>query len=651
MFKNGPYSGKLLTKTVRDSLGLNPLGGGTPGGFTKLFWPSYSSNGYILQSRMNTDLHLVADDLAIGSNWVSRQGGHTATLNGQPSIGLETPFYPSGGFNGSGFRTSASVFSAADYYAIPNNINNIIQNNDDVTYEIIMKTGDFSAGEILVSQPVPAGSGYNFYIATVNSFLNPMIEIVVGHDAGDAIVQFDVSRYCFYYLKIAYQFINRQLTVQVNGRGGNFAGVGAGNLSTGGVEPYYIGCGTAGASPAVSSQIIELQRHRGLIADTPEGYNRATRFFGVHDTYGVIPTNCIRESKAAIEVNNKLWQVGLDWPCLNHKGRLSEAISTNYLANSIFSETFGTGYNFYSPIGLSYAADPDDHKSSGGTGLKFENDLGGTFHGVWQDVGLIGAGSPCYFYCEWKALTLNAQAYFIIYNAATANYYDVVTQTWGAATVFNKPGNSSLQKIKYQLNFNNDSSLGHVLVGLCNTITDFNTDSFIYFLWQFSDGFPTPCSPLIYETVTGDTTKYRDCVTYSEADSIKYVKGAFSAEISFLNSSTDTNYYNKTILGGNSEFMYLPSPSTSIRLSDSINNTDISPVYSREQILLLSGYWGISSTMKLQESMTGAISNNAFTSPLNSGDLGVGGTNDPTFFATWLQPGAYIRNLKIWREP
>ena len=247
--------------------------------------------------------------------------------------------------------------------------------------------------------------------------------------------------------------------------------------------------------------------------------------------------------------------------------------------------------------------------------MKFENDMGGTFHGVWQDVGLVVSGTPCYFYCEWKALTAGAQAYFIIYNAATSNYYDVLTQTWGASTVFNKPENSSLQKIKYQLNFNNDAALGHVYVGLSNTNTDFNTDSFIYFLWQFSDGSPSPCSPFIYETITGDAEKYRDCVTYSQTESIDYTMGAFSAEMTPLNSSSDPIPVTKSYLGGNSPFLY---DGITMRLSDGANNADLSLVYSRERILLLSGYWGVSPNMKLQESMTGEISNNTFTSPLNN---------------------------------
>lgn len=97
-----------------------------------------------------TDLHLVAEDWAPGSNWASRVGGFTAALNGslskQEESGIE--------------RAGILGFGTSNYFSLAANAAHEFTTSSRFTYEFVIKAGA-AGGNLLGRYATPYGGGYD----------------------------------------------------------------------------------------------------------------------------------------------------------------------------------------------------------------------------------------------------------------------------------------------------------------------------------------------------------------------------------------------------------------------------------------------------------------------------------------------------------
>ena len=617
-----------------------PLGDSTNGGSMASVWrfyAGYDGTGRVYEELPSTDLHLVVDD-AGGSNWSSRVGPFIASRNGNPTVGLETPLYSAlnSTFNGVGFRTAMQC-GPIDYYSLPHNSAHDLTSASATTYDISFISGDFANNEIIISND--SSTDYNFYLASLLILGTPYIEVRVRHSVADAYVQFQCSRFSLYRLKITYLGANKILTLASNGYDiGTSIGVGTPN--TGGTQGLFIGKGVGGL-PALTTKIIEIQRHQSILPTSPDWRRLCYRSWNVHDVHDFQPAQLYRNTKAGLNVNNKFWQVGENWPRIDKYGYDSEEVVVNSLQNSTFTEAFNTGWTALGIGNMSYQADVEDNSTVGGTGLKFQNDIIGTdVHANWLGA-FINANTPCFFTCEWKSLTANAQAYFLIFSFGTGNYYDALAQVWQPFPVFNIPNGISLTKQKYDLLFISDVVAGNVSVFIGNSPTDLNTESFSFFHAQLTDNVDSPTSSFVYENISGGNFKASDILQYNQLQAIDYTKGEVRVDFTpRRNSNQNLSLHDESILGGLTEFLFVENLSTGFGMTDGLNTCTIYPTYSNNQTLKFQALWGANLTIKETTSNLSATS--VFFPPLNVGDLAVGGRLFTTF-----QPYSRIKHLRI----
>ena len=628
MFKQGPYGGKVANSRY----GEPPL---APGPIVVpplwSFWAPLNANGFVFDEQPTTDLHIVVDD-AGGATWASRVGSFVAAASGTPTVGVETLLYPQGGFAGTGYRTGMTC--AAGYYELPYNAAHDITENSTVTYDLVLRTGDFVNSEIFVSHRDGVTFAYNLVIAAISLFGTPYIEARIQHTLVDAFVQYQCVRFGWYRLKMTYNGPTKTMVLSINGFDVGTS-VAEGVPYYGAGEPLNIGSDSF-EFPITTCQLVELQREQSIVATAPDWRNRCAKFWGVQDIYGVFPKIIDRYSQAGITVNNKIFKVGGYWLRMNQYGFPSEDYVINVLQNSTFSEGFGTGFG--SGGATTYISDPQDNSSVGGNAVRVTNDNFGSFAGIYWTPIFVGAGTPCWLSIQWRALTAGANAYFLVYNSATGRYYDNSTQTWGVGVALNQAGTSSTDKVDFNLIFANDSSGGPLAVYVWNGY-EVNTKQFAIFHVQFAPGYDKLGTPLVYESASGGNAKSNDNLQFDQAV-INYSQGVLQATVTPISASTDPLSANQIYFGGAAGFLRQNTPSHDFVLTDGTNSAALPVTYVRGQALEFRSSW--QGQLVNQELTGGSTASAAFAAPIDSGDLAIGGNNTGV-----LQPGAYLKNVRI----
>lgn len=628
-----------LPRRLRAQAPLRPYTGGNYGPIstqdnlntTTIFNLPATGNGAILSGLPSTDLHLVTDDIVLGQNWLSRVGSLYATTSGSPVVDNETPFYINGGFTGSGYRKSLTT--SAGNYQIAYDVSHELTNTSTKTFVFIIQTGDFVSNEVFASYG--SGLGFNFYFAALDVLGTPTLETRIQCATSDAVVQYPCCKYTFYAVKITYEGATNTLSMAINGVDWS-SSVGIGNPISGVGNPFYIGDNSLGF-PLVTAKLLEFQRHNSILS-TADWFTQLCSLYGISDTHSINPVSFIRNSKAGFRVNNKIWQVGPNWPRITELGYLTEGYVLNILRNSIFSEPFGVGFTSFNTV--SYQADVDDNKCSGGTGLKISNDLLGTLSGVFWSYPFLGAGVSSWFSFEWKALSVGANAYYTIYNSSTGNFYDANSATWGASIVYNPADTSSGEKVKTDVIFNNDIVGGGVFIYLLNA-AEVNENESIFFWAQFYPGFNMTASPFIEEITAPVNLKVDDILIYPSSI-INYSDGSFECDATPIPSSSDPVSYDRIYVGALNGFIKQLSPSADFIGTDNTNTTNISVSFNREQSLKLKLSWVNGGNLVINEKLSGLSNTTTFTAPLDSGDVAFGCSN-----AGFTHASVYLKNIKI----
>lgn len=628
-----------LPRRLRAQAPLRPYTGGNYGPLstqdntntTTLFNLPATGNGATLSDLPSTDLHLVTDDIILGQNWLSRVGSLYATTFGSPIVDNETPFYINGGFTGSGYRKSLTT--SAGNYQVAYDVSHELTNTSTKTFVFIIQTGDFVSSEVFASYG--SGLGFNFYFAALDVLGAPTLETRVQCATTDAVVQYPSCKYTFYAIKITYDGATNTLSMAVNGVDWS-SSIGIGNPISGVGNPLYIGDNNLGF-PLVTAKLLEFQRHDSILS-TANWFVQLCSLYGVRDTHSINPVSFSRDSKAGFRVNNKIWQVGPNWPRVTELGYLTEGTVVNLLQNSIFSEPFGTGFTSFNNV--SYQSDVDDYSCSGGTGLKITNDLLGTLSGVFWTHAFLGASVPSWFSFEWKPLNVGSNAYYLIYNSTTGNYYNALTAVWGASIVYNPADPSSGEKVKTDIIFNNDSVGGTVLIYLLNA-SEVNENEAVFFLAQFYPSFDTIASPFIYEGTAPVNLKYEDILIYPSSI-INYSDGSFECDATLIPSSSDPVSYDRIYTGALNGFIKQVSPSADFIGTDNTNTASIAVPHNRMQSLKLKLSWVNGGNLVINEKLSGLSNTTTFTAPLDSGDVALGCNNSGLTHAS-----VYLKNIKI----
>lgn len=602
------------------------------------FLPTFLGNGLYTPILASTDLYMVADD-AGGSSWASRVGSQSAVRTGTPDANIETPLYPNALYAGVGYRKAVRM-TGADYYTIPPNAANDLNSTSQTTYDVTLMVGSNGAAEIVLYND--SSVGYNFYLAVLGGGSAPIIEARVSHTGSDAVCQYACSRFCLYKVKLTYTGSTKTLTMSINGIA-ETSSAGTGTINSGGgVQGLGIG-GIGGANPLQTSALIEFIRYQTVISDAT-WFNQVNYFMGMVDSKGNYPNYYVRTTKAAVYVNNKLWQFGPYLPRTTDKGYLSEYDYTNVLQNSTFTEPLGTGFTqAASGAGLSYQVDAEDNKTVGGIGLRIDNDIAGIEKGVYWTSAFVGADVKCWAYAEWKAISGAGVAYFQIYNMTTGRYYNKTTQTWQASPFYIALGATSATKVKTDFFFNNDSTGGAIFFFACNG-AQANTTSCMFFHVQFMPAYDVVTQPFVYEGLSGGSSFQNEALYYPSANNINFARGKMTFDFTSQKSSAEVTTATKLgVFGLDGNVVFIPASSGSFSLTDGTNTCTISPTYARNQTLSFTLTWG-GSSMSISESTSGLSATAAFSGTLGGNNfLGLG----QALFIDGKQPYGYFKNIRI----
>lgn len=614
---------------------FGPVGPSLPGIKPYRFRALFKGTGLVYDTFATTDLHLVGNDATV-SDWASRVGSFAATAPVPANVGLETPFYPKGEFDGVNFAKGVS--SDTDGFLFPFDSSHQFNNTDQRTIIVKAITGDFLQNEFVTSQFT--GLGFNHYISFVDILGIPYIEARVQHTVTDAVVKFQCSRNTIYYIKITFNGPTRELTLAINGVDIENS-YGQGDVLTGGTEDLALCAATVSSGfGMVTGKLIEYQRLTEILS-TPVWRLMCFKSWGIYTVKGTSPLSFERNSKAGFTVNNTIWQYGHYMPRINEYGYLPEEYVINVLQNSTFTQPLGVGFSVNGGAAVSYITDPDANSNAGGTALQIQNDLGGGEKGIYWIYGYVGSNSPCVLSLQYKALTPATNIYYQVFCFDSSRFYDATTQSWTGVNTYNEISYIDLQKQYFDIIFNYDVTGGPAYIAVSNGLQA-DDNAVAVFHVQFSPGFDKVGSPFVYDGVAGGNAKYSCNLIYDGPSSIDYTEGSAEAYITPLNSSLDPVGAQRVYLGGTTGFVKNDVGFPEMVLSDGTNSNSLNVPYNRGQTLNYKCEWGPLVGLKQREKNSGLVSSGAFTSPLDSGDLAVGCSA-----ATSNHSGAYVRDLRI----
>lgn len=417
----------------------------------------FNRNGFVLDDTVDADLHIVADDLTVGSNWDSRVGSYVAALNGQPDIGVETPLYPGGGFSGSGYRNGTSGYGFSDYYVFPDDSQHNLTDANEITYEFIMRVGHGTNDEDLLSRYL--FPDYNIRVYTSYSAGSYYINAYVGLNVLSALISTQVEPYTYNYVSVMWSGPNKELTLGING---NYSVVtGLGNVIVpAGPCGLLVGCNSNFIAYMATGQLIEVMRHRYKMTQS-ESTNRFYKFAGMESLAGELPQYYNRSTRGELIVNDKIYSFGQNFPRINQKGLLVENLYNGFLKNNFFQEDLAFLDQWIYFAGgtstITSYSDSDSFSQIGGTGFKMSMDGAGSFCYVYQDTTALYQANYRIWVDVWvKSVDMGCYPLLYIYNWATGNYYDITNQVWSAVPVYNTITTSSTNLEKFSFTMVNE---------------------------------------------------------------------------------------------------------------------------------------------------------------------------------------------------
>lgn len=623
---------------------------------------SFGGNGIILADSASTDLHLVSDDLSAGGNWVSRSGGFTANHTGSPTVGLETALYPSGGFVGTGYRTSVADFTTSKYYKLGYNAAHAITATSTVTYEMLIRVGVIATEESFWARYITALTKYNLRIYTKDDGSNNYrLYVEVDHATTNATCIQLVTQMSTLLLTFTYDGPSKVLTMYLNGRpvttgSGNVgAATGSGAVSTDTSTDLWIGLtDTVVGKPLVKGQILEVMRHQSVLSAATI-LQRFQTMSGMQLPDGTFPSQpTIHNSFGFIPVNNKVWAFTRDWPMMNADGILCNVSYGCTMYSTAVTDGSGGASNLTITAGCSLASETNSINSQI-NGQSINIPYSGILDSSsWFNFGLNqSVKSACTV--VWRGIN-SAVAYLYIYDETTLKYW-VSGTTWslvptaidlssfiirGTGTLTDPYiSNVPFTTEAFGAGFHRIDAVVH------NNLQLDATKSLKIYWCQISDSGQFAAEPLVAIHPTGgDSTVFLGTQFQYPASIINWNVGQINFDFKPVFSSTQPRLSPsnaQTQLSGNSgnNFLQENIGSSTINFKDNAaHNAFLSPTFANYELLQFQLNWNNGNSQLRHQITNKALSSvKVFTAPLSIGDFRIGTSSQ--------SPGGYIKSVII----
>lgn len=622
-------------------------------------------NGLVLPDLASTDLHLVADDLTSGSDWASRVGSFTAIKTGtNPTVGLESPLYPSGGFSGSGYRTAMADCAAGAYYKFAYDSAHSLTSSSTVTCHILLRLGVLANEEVYWSRYISASTKYNFRIYSKNDGTNAYrLYVQVDHSTTNAVCNRLLTQMGYCLLTFTYNGSTKVLTMYVNGNvvttgSGNVGtSTGVGNIVTDTSSELYIGRDpSATPSPMVKGQILEVVRYQEILSSTTI-MQHAQRTMGLQTDNGIYPAVAyIRNSAGFVQVNNKIWAFCKDWPLVNENGFYAHVSFGCTMYSTAITDGTGGISNLTITAGVTVAPEAGAINSQvNGQTLTIPGSGASIDSAMWFNFGMAqsvkGAAT-----IVWRPNIPGSVAYAYIYDETTLKYW-VTGTTWSlsptaidlSAFVIQGSGTISDPYVS-NVPFTTEAfgAGSHRIDAFVhnNTILDASKSIKVYHC-QICDSQQFSPEPLVVihpnggdgVAVLGFSLEYPSSVVNWNFGSLTYEfrpnfpstqpRVSPSNALTQLSGGTSNNYSQMNI--GSAEFRFKDNAAHVVTMA---------PTYGWRELLQFKLDWNSAGAIMVGQITNKAISGNAvFTAPLTSGTFRIGSASQ--------SPGGSIKNIII----
>ena len=607
----------------------NPTAGNGGGLVAPYFDMKVVGSGIIQPNLATTDLSYIADDLTAGSDWPSRVGSHTAAHVGSPTVGVETPFYPNGGFAGVGYRTSVRSFSSTKYYNIPYFAAAQLNGSSGATvYEIDLKTTVFLSVQTLVSCYISGSANYNhrIYIDTSGN-----LTVFWGGGTTSRTTTAALDKYSYHKVYVIFNYSTRRITIRIGGTEYVTSAATAGTHLTDGSTGIRIGEDQNSTSPANATEIIAIQRHQ----EEPDYYTRTAQWCGL--PMGTAVVSDTRQNRAAtIQINNKVWGMAKEILRVNEKGYRTESHKTyftsNLLLNSVFRVAALASWTSSTAGTTTVTDDPSDLQSfyqCGGRSCKIDTDSSNSLGSVAQNITITGVSKQVTVQSWWRAATSGAQLYVRIKNNTTNNYW-VSGSTWSASSTWVPCGTSSTALTYYRAVMTTEASGTGFTVEFGNGADAINASKTIAFYAAQVGEFNLGTMPelIITEAATLSTNYVNWCVLNQSL--ISDTKGRMVFEgISAQNDAAGASELSIgmgiSVAGVSYSRLFSHNRSTGANtIYDETNTTTKTTAFTQDMAVTVQSSWSGSATSLVVNGATAVAGTYDGTMSHASGVLGIG---------------------------
>lgn len=519
---------------------------------TVKFSRRYTNNGLVMRPSLLSDFQLVADDLTVSSDWISRIGSFSGPIVGTDSVEIETPFYPSGSFMGVGYRKSVGVFSGSSYYLFPDDPAHYINNTDYITYLISVKAPRPGSGdETILNVGGGVGSNLKIYFDNTTSPGTTYIRAIVDFNITSCNAAVEVDPDAFTLFMVRFDPFFNELSVYTPN--GNAFSTGSGIIEVPAGTGLFVGNDAFGhTTPISSGRIIELLRIRDNVSSTT--YNEYWwKWFGIVADTGQYPSSFQRSSPAMVEVNKKYWKMGKFVPRINQNGLLIETLSNNLILNNFIQDGIASVWGSF-PSGSSTITDnsTDQFIDNGVTDqcVEFSFDVLGSTASIAQTtVVSMTANSTHMMNMSWRGTGSNCKIAYVILCYATGNWYDATNKVWDPVQTINYFTHADDQKYLDHLLFQSDSLNSVYLFGF-GSPDDISQAGRTLFVYNTTFGVSESRSNPVYSPGASIGISGSEIPpSYQSASNIDYSNGKINIELIPENSSSEITSYDKCYFG------------------------------------------------------------------------------------------------------
>jgi len=623
-----------------------------------------TGNGFVLDDTASTDLHLVADDLTGGADWASRVGGFTAVHTGSPTVGMETPLYPAGGFAGTGYRKAVGDFTTAKYYKLAYNAAHAITNSSTVTYDILLQTGVIATEEHFWARYITALTKFNLDVYAKNDGSNNYkLYVEIDHVTTNALCRFTVTQMATLLLTFTYDGATKVLTMYVNGNavvtsGSNIgSSTGSGNVSTDTATDLWVGLvDTVVGKPLVKGKILEVVRHQSVLSAATI-LQRFQKMAGMQLADGTYPaTATIHNSFGYIPVNKRIWAFTKDWPMMNEKGILANVAFGCSMYSTAITDGTGGASNLTITAGVTAAAEANAINSAvNGQTLTIPGSGAVLDTAMWFNFGL-NASVKGAATVVWRPSIAASSAFIYIYDETTLKYW-VTGTTWSLTPTaidlssFIIQGTGTLTD-PYISNVPFTTETGYVgfhridIFVHNNTTLDATKEIKVYWC-QVCDSQQFAAEPLaVIRPTGGDSSVMLGTQFQWPSSIINYNVGQINFDFYPIFSSTQprlspSNAMTQMSGSTGNNYLQMNNGSAAIRFKDNAAHVvSLSPTFTNYELLQFQLNWNNGNSKMTQQITNKGLSGTAvFTAPLSSGNF---------FLGTGSQSaGGYFKNIVI----